>query len=92
MPYPIYDTYEDEGMIVTNYDEEWVFEKMSCDMDPSSQEPCVEDEKWEVDFGDDNTHDPHNLIGQWTISKHCMETSSQLIVVYGDNILIDENK
>jgi hypothetical protein len=44
-PYPIYDTYEDTCMIVPKYDEGWVFEKLFWDMDPSSQEPCMEDDK-----------------------------------------------
>jgi hypothetical protein len=54
MPYPIYDTYDDACMIVPKYDEGWVFEKLPWDMDPSSQEPCMEDDKGEVDFGGEN--------------------------------------
>jgi hypothetical protein len=42
--YPIYDTYDDAGIIVPKYDKHWVFEKLSWDMDPSSQEPCMEDD------------------------------------------------
>jgi hypothetical protein len=51
MPYPLYDTYDDVGMIVPKYDEGWVFEKLPWDMDPSCQEPFVEDDKGETDFG-----------------------------------------
>ena len=53
-PYPIYDTYDGAGMIVPKYDEGLVFEKLSWDMDPSSQEPCVEDEKEGADLVDEN--------------------------------------
>jgi hypothetical protein len=45
VPYHIYDTYDDVGMIVSKYDEDWVCEKLSWDMDPYSCEPCVEDDK-----------------------------------------------
>jgi hypothetical protein len=38
MPYPIYDPYDDVGVIVPKYDEGWAFEKLRWDMDPSSQE------------------------------------------------------
>jgi hypothetical protein len=44
-PYPVYDSYDDEGMMVPTYDGGWVFERFpSRDMDPSSQEPCMEDD------------------------------------------------
>jgi hypothetical protein len=91
MPYPIYDTYDNASMIVPKYDEDWVIENLSWDMDQSSQEPCMEDDKGEVDFDGDSTHESH-LTGQCTISKYCMASSSESRVVDGDNILIDENK
>jgi hypothetical protein len=79
-------------MIVPKYDEDWVFEKLSWDMDPSSQEPCMEDDKGEVDFGGDSAHESHHLTGQCMVSKYCMASSSESVVVDGDSILIDENK
>jgi hypothetical protein len=49
--HPAYDTHDDdEGMMVPAYDGGGVFERFPGDMDPSSQEPCVED---------DVTHEPH---------------------------------
>jgi hypothetical protein len=51
----------------------------------------VEDEKGEGDFGSDSTHESHHLVGQYMVSKDCMESSSES-VVDGDSILIYENK
>jgi hypothetical protein len=59
-------------------------------MDPSSQEPCMENDKGEADFGGDSTHESHHLTGQCTVSKDCMASSSESVVVDGDSILIDE--
>jgi hypothetical protein len=91
-PYPIYDTYDDTCMIVPKYDKDWAFEKLLWDMDPSSYETCMEDDKGEVDFGGDNAHESHHLTGQCTVSTCCMASSSELVVVDGDNILSDESK
>ena len=52
----------------------------------------MEDDKGEVDFGSDSTHESHHLTGQCTVSKDCMESSSESVVVDGDNILINEKK
>jgi hypothetical protein len=50
--HPTYDTHDDdEGMMVPTYDGGWVFERLPGDMDPSSQEPCMED---------DVTHESHH--------------------------------
>ena len=82
MPYPIYDTCDYACMIVPKYDEGWVFEKLLWDMDPSSQEPCMEDDKGKVDFGGENksevlyggdsAHESQHLTCQCTVSKYCM--------------------
>jgi hypothetical protein len=102
MPYPIYDIYDNAGMIVPKYDEGWVFEKLSWDMDSSFQEPCVEDGKGEANFGGekkskilyggDSAHDSHQMTSQCTVSEDCMVSSSESVVVDGDIILIDESK
>jgi hypothetical protein len=70
-------------MIVPIYDEEWVFEKLSWDMDPSSQEPCVEDDKGEVDFSSDSAHESHHFTSQCTVSTGCMELSSESFFFMG---------
>ena len=45
-----------------------------------------------VGFGSDSTHESHHLTGQCMVSKDCMASSSELVVVGGDNILSDESK
>jgi hypothetical protein len=92
MPYPIYDIYDDACMIVPEYDKGWVLKKLPWDIDLSSQEPCVEDDKEGVDLVDENKSEilyeddsPHE-------SHHCMVSSSELVGVDGDNILSDESK
>jgi hypothetical protein len=92
MPYPIYDTYDDACMIVPKYDKDQVFEKLPWDMDPSSQELCMEDDEGEVDFGGDSAHESHHLMSQCTVSTGCMASSSELVVVDEDSILSDESK
>jgi hypothetical protein len=50
--HPTHDTHDDdEGMMVPTYDGGGVFERSPGDMDPSSQDPCVED---------DFTHESHH--------------------------------
>jgi len=48
IPYHIYDTYDIADMIIPKYDEDWVFENLLWDMDPSSLEQCMEDDKGEA--------------------------------------------
>jgi hypothetical protein len=88
MTYPIYDTYDDACMIVTKYDEDWVFENFPWDMDPYSQEPCVEDDKGDDDFGGDSAPESHNLTGQCMVSTGFMASYSELVV--GGGVLMLE--
>jgi hypothetical protein len=39
-----------------------------------------------------SAHESYHLTGKCMVSKDCMESSSESVVVDGDSILIDENK
>jgi hypothetical protein len=52
MPYPIYDTYDDEGVIAPEHDEFLGVDEFPLDVDLSSQELCIKDDKGEDDFGE----------------------------------------
>jgi hypothetical protein len=53
-PYFVYDSYDDEDVMVPTYDGGWVFERPSRDMDPSIQEPCMEDTGVGAELGGEN--------------------------------------
>jgi hypothetical protein len=90
-PYPFYDSYDDEGVMVPTYDGGWVFERPSGDMDPSFQEPCMEDTRVGDELGgenqpktlceDDVTHESH----------HSMVSHSSLGDVDEGNILTNDS-
>jgi hypothetical protein len=52
----------------------------------------MEDDKGEVDFGSDSKHGSHHLTSQCMVSKYCIESFSESVVVDGYSILIYENK
>jgi hypothetical protein len=70
MPYHIYEIYDDAGMIVPESDKGRALKTLSWDIDLSSQEPCMEDDKEEVDmvdekkskilYEDDSPHESHH--------------------------------
>jgi hypothetical protein len=88
--YPIYDAYDNAGMLVPKYDEGWVFEKLSRDIDPPSQEPCVEDDKGEVDFGGESKS--KNLLCD--IPHHVDEIEQRPLALRDleDQLLVTEEK
>jgi hypothetical protein len=90
-PYLVYDSYDDEDMMVPTYDRGWVFERPLGNMDPSVQEPCMEDTEVGDELGGDNqaknlceddvTHESHRS----------MVSPSALGDVDEGNILTDDN-
>jgi len=52
MPYPIYDSNDDEGVNALKCDEVLGVGEFPLDVDLSSQELCIKDDKGEDDFGE----------------------------------------
>jgi hypothetical protein len=90
--------------MVPTYDGRWVFERPSGDMDPSIQEPCVEDTGVGVELGgdsqpktlceDDVTHESHrsmlspSALGDVDEGNILTDDSSDLLDVVGHKLLV----